>query len=330
MRIAFHYGSLAGGGVERRMADLYRHLTRRGDDVWIVALSLLPGGRDLLCRQGGVPEERILVSPPETPFNQTFHIWSRAALQDLAPDIIDAQWCATPMEYPSTAVATIHGEIPMPAPGIFEGILFVSASLVMPLDGQSGPVAAIENWVDLQQYPFHEDLPTRGVCFLGREYKSENADIIARVWGGTIGAYSDGWVGEHPPNVIYRGYGDPREVFPRYRVCFTSGLAAMESLAAGRLTIVGQPHRFLRGDYRLATPERMPEMSPRRFGDMGRMEEVPAPMLEQRLAEFQAALEPGDWLEERRAIRAFLAEHHDAATQIALVRAFYEEVLADA
>jgi len=31
MRIAYHYGSLAAGGVERRLGDLYRHLTRRGD-----------------------------------------------------------------------------------------------------------------------------------------------------------------------------------------------------------------------------------------------------------------------------------------------------------
>jgi len=103
----------------------------------------------------------------------------------------------------------------------------------------------------------------------------------------------------------------------------------MESLAAGRLTIVGQPHRFHRGDYRLATLARMAEMSPRRFGDMGPIDQVPAPTMEQRMNEFRDALAPGDWLDERRAIRAFLAKHHDAATQIGLVRDFYEEVLAN-
>jgi len=329
MRIAYHYGSLAGGGVERRMADLYRHLTRQGDDVWIVGLRFDAGGREILCRQGCVPEEHILIAPPETPYNQTYHLWSRATLEKLEPDIIDAQWCATPMDYPSTAVATIHGEIPLPEPGVFNGILFVSESMVGPTLGQEGPVTAVENWVDLDEHPFNEDLPAEGVCFLGREYKSENADMISPQWDGMIDCYSDNWTNEHPPNMVYRGYADPREVFARYRVCFTSGLAAMESLAAGRLTIVGQPHRFHRGDYRLATPARMEEMSPRRFGDMGPIDQVPPPTMEQRLKEFRDAFAPGNWVDERKTIRAFLAEHHDAATQIGMVRDFYEEVLAD-
>ena len=239
MRIAYHYGALAGGGVERRLADLYRHLTRRGDDIWIVGLRIDSAGREILCRQGCVPEDRILCAPPETQFDNTFHVWSQHTLAAIAPDIIDAQWCATPMDYPSTAVATIHGEIPLPGPDVFDGILFVSRSLVMSMPDQPGPIRAVENWVDLDEHPFNEGLPVEGVCFLGREYKSENADMVSPQWDGIINCYSDSWTSEHPPNMVYRGYADPRKAFPSYRVCFTSGLAAMESLAAGRLTIVG-------------------------------------------------------------------------------------------
>ena len=328
MRIAYHYGSLATGGVERRLGDLYRHLTRQGDDVWIVALKFVPGGRDILCRQGGVPEERILCAPPGTAFDKSFSAWSQATLEALEPDIIVAQWCATPMEYLSTVVATVHGEIPLPAPGLFDGILFVSESIVMPMEGQAGPIRAVENWVDLEEHPFHEDLPAEGACFLGREYKSENADMVACEYaGGTIDCYAEAWDGDHPSNMIYQGYGDPREVFPRYRVCFTAGFAARESLAAGRLTIAGQPNLFRRGDYRLVTPARIAEMSAGRFADMGPIDEVPAPTQAQRMEEFEKALGGGDWLEERKAMRAYLAEHRNAAKQIAKVRAFYEEVL---
>jgi len=328
MRIAYHYGSLAAGGVERRLGDLYRHLTRRGDEVWIVALRFDRGGRETVCRQGGVPEDRILCSPPGTPFAEPFRLWSQATLEALEPDIIVVQWCALPIECASPAVATIHGEIPLPEPNLFDGILFVSKSIIMPIEGQVGPIRAVENWVDLQEHPFHEDLPREGVCFLGREYKSENAEMVAREYGeGTIDCYADGWGGDHPSNMIYQGYGDPREVFPRYRVCFTAGFAARESVAAGRLTIAGQPNVFRRGDYRLVTPDRIAEMSEGRFADMGPIKAVPAPTQEQRMEEFWKALGGGDWLEERKAMRAYLAEHRSAAKQIAKVRAFYEEVL---
>ena len=327
MRIAYHYGAIAPGGVERRLGDLYRELTRRGDDVWIVALRFDPGGKEMLCGQGGVPEDRILLAPPGTPFNKDFHLWSRATLEKLSPDIIDAQWCANPMKYPSKAVATIHGAIPLPVPNLFGGILFVSKAILVSMEGQLGPVRAVENWVDLEAHPFNEDLPEGGVCFLGRECKTENADAIASEWTGEIDCYAETWDGEHPPNMVYQGHGDPREVFPRYRVCFTSGLAAMESIAAGRLTIMGRSNLHNRGDFRLVTPERIAGMAKGRFAERGTLHHVGAPTKKRRKEEFARALEAGNYLEERRAMRAYLAEHHDATTQIGLVRDFYEEVL---
>ena len=101
----------------------------------------------------------------------------------------------------------------------------------------------------------------------------------------------------------------------------------MESLAAGRLTIMGRSNRFRRGDYRLVTPGRIAEMAAGRFADRGALEDVAAPTAIERRQEFTMALTVGDFLDERRAMRAYLAQHHNAATQIGLVRDFYAEVI---
>ena len=329
MRIAYHYGLLAGGGVERRLADLYRHLTRRGDDVWIIGLRLDSTGRELLCWQGGVPEDRIIIAPPATQFDNTFHLWSWDTLEELQPDIIDCQWCASPYKFPLPAVATVHGFIPMPPADVFQGILFIADFITMPTPGQRGPIRAIENWVDLGVNPFHEDLPREGICCLGREYKAANAEKVARAMPDTnIDCYTDAWTPDaHPDNMIYQGYGNPPKVYPEYRIVFAAALAAMEAIAAGRLVIAGQPAQFMRSDYRLVTPARMEEMA-RTLFSFNQTPKAAEPTPKQCIEEFGLAVAMDDCLKDRKAMRNYLARYHNAKTQIGLVRDFYEEVLA--
>lgn len=335
MRILLTYGVLTGGGCERRMGDLVRWLLDNGDEAWIAANVIWNLGRDVLFGQCGVPEDRVLLWGPEGNDPQTWPAlggdWIRQQVSATGADVVDVQWHPgySLDTYSCPAVATIHGAVGAPPPSVFEGVISVQDEII---DGgayrQGAPV--IHNWVNLSRFPFTEQLG-EGICHIGRGFKAENAVKILEHYDGVVDAYGSLMdpLLDPPKGWRWQGWCDPAEVMPRYRVVLGTAQVAMEAMAAGRHVICGQtPHVNTPDMYsegRLVAPANVEALArvqfAYRFGH-----ELKS------LAVWQAAQYAlaNERLEDRRALRAWIEEHHSLDGQCRRIRDYYEEVVSNA
>jgi hypothetical protein len=336
MRVLYYYGTVSGGGCERRMGDLCRWFLDNGDEAWIVGSKANDMGYAMLHGQCGVPPSRTIWMHDEVP-GGSIEEFIMAMAQELKADIIDHQWWG--MGIPTSwegikAVATLHGYVGLPHSPFYDGVISVEdLPLAHEAFAMAPKVRTIWNWANLERFPFREELPDDKAAFIGRAFKTINAkkvawmkrDLTIDCFGTAPAGLGNDW----PDNMRWYGYAKPEDIIYNYRVIFASAIAALEALAAGRLVIAGQTYANRAPWGHLVRPCHLEDMSRDQFASKGhpRHHDAKEPSAEEVLREFEEAM-AGDHLEMRRENRAYIEEHHSKDGQCQRVRDFYEEVLA--
>jgi hypothetical protein len=316
------------------MGDLCRWLLDNGDECWIVGTKPNDLGMAMLYGQCGVPPSRCLWMT-EHDEGGAVEDWILACARETGADLIDHQWWGAGI--PKTwegikAVCTLHGYVGLPGGGFYDAVISVEDLGDGHQAFKMAPrVETIWNWVNLERFPFREELPPDGAAFIGRAFKTVNAKKVAWLRPDLeidcFGTAPAGLGPEWPPNMKWLGYEKPENILWNYRVVFASAIAAMEAVAAGRLVVVGQNYAHRTPWGTLVRPEILPLLSRDQFASVMFPHDEPEATAEEVLAQFEAAM-ANDFTAMRRECRAYIEREHAKEGQCRKIRDLYEEVLA--
>ncbi len=326
MRVIYYYGIVSGGGCERRMGDLCRWMNDNGAEAWIVAAAADNIGLTILHGQCGLPTNRVRLMEP----GGNLERFLVDQVSELGATVVDHQWWGAGIPhggFPVPAVATLHGRVPYPPGGFYQGILSVETMVDHRFLRTLAPrYAQVWNWVDLERFPFVPALG-QGAAFFGRSFKTVNVRKVASLWPGTIDCYgvATASLDNLPENAHWLGFADPAALMPKYRVIFASAQVALEAMAVGRHVIAGQEFDYTVPGGVLVTPQNVDHLAPMQFycEDLGEVVERTA---EEVYEQFLIAMSE-DRLEERRTLRGWVEDHHDRDVQCGKILGFYEEAV---
>lgn len=315
------------------MGDLCRWLLDNGDEAWIVASKANDLGMAMLYGQCGVPPERCLWMS-EHDEGGRIEDWVLNCAEATGADLIDHQWWGAGI--PKTwnglpVICTLHGYVGLPGSGFYDAVLSVEDLA----EGHQAfrmakRVETIWNWVNLEKFPFREELPREGAVFVGRAFKTINAKKVAwlrpELQIDCYGTAPAGLGKDWPPNMKWLGYEKPENILWNYRVVFASAIAAMEAVAAGRLVIAGQNYANRPPWGALVTPDILPALSRDQFASKMFPHDPAEATAEQVLAEYDKAMSAAH-TEMRRECRAYIEQEHSKDRQCRKIRDLYEEVL---
>jgi hypothetical protein len=307
------------------MGDLCRWLNEHGDDCWIVAGGIDNIGLTILTGQCGLPMDRIRIMPA----GDRLEDFIIDQITRLEIDLVDHQWWGAGIPdhgWPVPTIATIHGRVPLPPPSFYRGILSVETLVEhRHLRARARFYREVWNWVDLERFAFQPELG-EDACFLGRSFKLVNAIKVAKHWEGSIDCYGIATtelldMGNH---LRWKGFADPAEFLPRYRVVFASAMCALEAMAVGRSVIAGQDFQETVPAGELITPENVAQLAKWQFYTNGNSQcEVPS---DEVYRTFMRAMRE-ERLQERIDLREWVEDHHSIDGQIGKIQDFYREVL---